>query len=129
MSHIRKFAVALIALTVIASAVVATDGIEVLKPGIEVLGIEVLSPNESIAHVMITDAPNDPHLMVFGVWSDGINEHVVSTTPVMPDGLTSVYFPMQSPSNKIVLGYMTADGIEVLATSGTGLHEGIWELD
>ena len=56
MSHIRKFAVALIALTVIASAVVATDGIEVLKPGIEVLGIEVLSPNESIAHVMIMDS-------------------------------------------------------------------------
>ena len=113
MSQFRKFAIALIALSVIASATVATAGIEVLKPGIEVLGIEVLSEHEFNAHALITDAPEGA--MAFGFCNDGINEFMVSATPINPAGPTPVYFPMRSLADKIVVGFMTPDGIEVLS--------------
>ena len=125
MSQFRKFAIALIALSAIAGSTIAANGIEVL--GIEVLGIEVLSPDAYIAHTHITNAPADA--MVFGVWNDGIQDHIVSAAPVNPNGLTPVFFPMHSPANKVVVGYMTDNGIEVLAFSDSNPYEGIWIVD
>ena len=122
MSQIRKFALALVALSVITGATIAS------APGIEVLvyGIEVLGP-DMVAHTHTTNAPVDA--MAFGVWNDGQEDHIVSMTAIAADGTAAVWFPMQSPTNKVVIGFMTDNGIEVLAFTGLGLYEGIWEMD
>ena len=108
MSQFRKFAIALIALSTIAGTTVAANGIEILT-----MGIEILSPNEYIAHTQITNAP--ANAMAFGIWNDGEQDHIVSATPINPNGLTGVYFPMNSPTNKVAVGFMTSNGIEILA--------------
>jgi len=123
MSQLRKFAIALIALSAIAGTSVADGpdfGIEVLRSGIEVLG-----PDAFVSTITI-NAPEDAFM--FAVMNDGEADHIVDMQPIAADGNSRVYFPMLMPGCKLVVGRHTPNGIEVLAEVAADESDGVWDL-
>ena len=124
---VRKASLALVAICCVAATTVA--GIEVLKPGvnpgIEVLGIEVLSPDTFSMHAHIDAALEGGMVYAFceGVCTDA--------QPVCSDGYVTLNFINAASNCEISL---TQDGIEVLRYSFDGIEvlavgTGILELD
>ena len=118
---IRKATFGLIAIALLTGATIASHP----DDGIEVLGIEVLSGGAQLVHVH-TIAPEGSLLVA--VANYGAGDIILEMRPVSPEGLDSMLFPINDPSNRIEL--LAPDGIEVLDVvfvGGNGYE--IWELD
>ena len=109
---VRKASLALIA--IFCAAGITTAGIEVLNPGIEVLGIEVLSGGQLFVHSHVTNAPEGAMLKAYRA---GV---CVEMQIVGADGFVSVIFPDAHPDNHLSL--QDADGIEVLRVNLDGIE-------